>query len=151
MSAYRFVRFSSLLLAVVVVTGGGQPSGPCLLDCITSLELPRSTDGLPRAWLPVGQDGTVVIRFRLDRSGLIKDLTTSGATKELRVFSERWIRESKFNFQCLNHVIELVYKYQIYNEPVALHLPSVTIQTGTRFILSFPEARPSGPLKQIVR
>ena len=53
------------------------PTGPvkrldaaeCIWQCISSLELPRSTAGLPRSWLPDGVDGTVIMRFEIDDSG----------------------------------------------------------------------------------
>jgi hypothetical protein len=48
--------------------------------CISALELPRTTAGIPRDWLPEGQDGTVRIRLRVDAAGAVADLSLSGAT-----------------------------------------------------------------------
>lgn len=144
-------RLCFRFFVVVAVNAQFMPAeSVCATECIVALELPRATDGLPRVWLPEGQEGVVHIRVKVDRTGAVENVTTMGATTELRVFSERWIRESKFNPLCAGRVIELVYAYHIYTEPIALHLPSVTIETGNRFVLSFPALRPYGPMKQII-
>ncbi len=125
------------------------PSLDCALACASSLELPRATNGLPRDWLPDGDDGTVHITFRIGAAGNIDQLRLVGSTAHLRDFTEGWVRRSTFSPTCNGQTVSLTYVYRIYPTPASLHLPAVTLKQGAVFLLEFEESRPPAPTRII--
>jgi hypothetical protein len=69
------------------------------------------------------------------------------SAERLRDFSEGFVKVWRFDRACVGSILDFAFVYKVYKEPVPLHLPAVDLQKENRFILSFFERRPSGPLQ----
>jgi hypothetical protein len=122
-----------------------------LLGCVTSLELPRFTNGLDLLWLGGKNQATVQIVFEIGRTGLAENIRIDAPTQMLSNITLTRMSDSRFKTSCAGSRISLTYEYEVFKLPVALDLPAVTILEGNRINLKFPVRQPSEPLKEIPR
>lgn len=131
------------LLAFVILSAA---TCPCVAqqrrsvhECLSALRLPSATGGLPRKWFSKDSE-TVRIRISFEKEGLFREIHLEGGTAPLRDFTEEWLRKSVFSPSCSGSSVTFEYEYKLYQRPVVMHLPSVTLKAGDVFVLEFLEA-----------
>lgn len=119
-----------------------------VLTCMTSFELPRSTNGITPSWLGNNTTAIVTVRFDISNDGRAINARASAPTAELERFTLTRISNSLFKKECAGRSMKLSYEYETMKGPVPFDLPAITLRQGSIHVV-FAARQPSTPLQLV--
>lgn len=155
-ATFTFFLASVSVFAIYLCSVSCRRTGPKateygLMECATSFELPRATDGLDPNWFGAGSESTVTADFEITAEGRATEVTVSGRHQELGNLTWKYIMLSTFSTHCRGRKMRVVFEYKIVHQPAAVDLPAFTLHNNNRIRMVFAEKVPSGPLRAVPR
>lgn len=116
------------------------------LRCVESMEFPALSSGMPYEWLG-GLQGTAEALVVVGSDGTASIQSVRAPSPALRAFLMGGLSKAHFRVGCAGKTLRVPYDIEAFDKPVALSLPSVGLEGGSRIKLKCELEGPSGPLR----